>query len=111
MSLRLWLVPALAFVLFFPAPPVPGCCPAPRGGQAVVNADQTVILLWDAARKTQHFIRKASFKADGSDFGFLVPSPAEPELAESGDDAFPYLAKVTEPEVIHKPRPSGGSGC
>ena len=51
---------------------MPACCPAPPSGKPVVNADQTVIILWDAARKTEHFIRKASFKSDADNFGFLV---------------------------------------
>jgi hypothetical protein len=77
----------------------------------VVNADQTVILLWDPATKTEHFIRQASFKSEADDFGFLVPSPSQPELNESGNEAFPYLRKLTEPEVKRVPRPSGGTGC
>src|SRR5262249_40162983 len=81
-------------------PPLPACCPAPHLGQPVVNADQTVIILWDAARQTQHFIRKATFRSDGEDFGFIVPSPTQPELEESGNEAFPYLEKLTAPEVI-----------
>ena len=87
------------------------CCPAPPSGKPVVNADQTVVLLWDAATKTEHFIRKASFKSAADDFGFLIPSPSKPELAESGNEAFPVLQKLTEPEVIKKPRPAGGGGC
>jgi len=92
------------------APPLPGCCPAPPSGKPVVNADQTVILIWDAATKTQHFIRKASFKSEADDFGFLVPSPTQPDLEESGNEAFPYLLKVTEPEKKQMPRPSS-VGC
>ena len=92
------------------APPLPGCCPAPPSGKPVVNADQTVILIWDAATKIQHFIRKASFKSEADDFGFLVPSPTQPDLEESGNEAFPYLLKVTEPERKKMPRPSSG-GC
>src|ERR1700722_20943413 len=69
------------------------CCPAPPSGKPVVNADQTVILIWDEAAKTQHFIRQASFKSDGDDFGFLVPTPSQPELEESGNEAFGYFAK------------------
>lgn len=90
--------------------PARSCCPAPPSGKPVVNADQTVILLWDPATKTQHFIRKASFKSDADDFGFLVPSPSKPELAESGNEAFPVLQKLTEPEVRTVSRPRGG-GC
>jgi hypothetical protein len=78
---------------------LPACCPAPPAGKPVVNADQTVILLWDAERRTQHFIRKATFQSDAEDFGFIVPSPSQPELEEAGGDAFPYLLDLTRPEV------------
>jgi hypothetical protein len=113
MSARSWLSLLLAGIVFVPllgSPPAPACCPAPPSGKPVVNADQTVIILWDAAAKTQHFIRKASFKSEADDFGFLVPSPNTPELEESGNEAFPYLYDLTKPEIITKSRPSGG-GC
>jgi hypothetical protein len=107
-------VTALAFaaVLLLSVGPDPArsCCPAPPSGKPVVNADQTVIILWDQATKTQHFIRRASFKSEADDFGFLIPSPSKPELAESGNDAFPTLQKLTEPEVQKVSRPTGG-GC
>jgi hypothetical protein len=92
-------------------PPLPACCPAPPSGKPVVNADQTVVLLWDPATKTQHFIRQASFKSDADDFGFLVPTPTQPQLEESGNDAFLYLLKLTEPEKRTMPRPSSGMSC
>src|SRR4051794_36893668 len=101
---------ALAGVLVALPPPAESCCPAPPSGKPVVNADQTVILLWDAATQTEHFIRKASFKSDADDFGFLIPSPGKPELAESGNEAFPTLQTLTEPEIHKVPRPRGG-GC
>lgn len=110
-GLALALIAALVAVSLKPSPG-PACCPAPPSGKPVVNADQTVILLWDPATKTEHFIRRASFKSDADDFGFLVPTPAQPELDESGDAAFPTLLKLTEPEVKKVPRPSGVScGC
>jgi hypothetical protein len=107
--------PLLASLLVFsvvihPVIPARACCPAPPSGRAVVNADQTVIIIWDGASKTQHFIRRASFKAEADDFGFIVPTPSQPELSESGDAAFPVLAAITAPEVKTMPRPSGG-GC
>src|SRR5207248_8482905 len=40
-----------------------------------------------------------------------VTSPAQPELSESGNDAFPYLQKLTEPERKKVPYPSGGVRC
>jgi hypothetical protein len=100
-------------VQFLFVPPMLACCPAARSGQPVVNADQTVLIIWDADSKTQHFIRKASFTSEADDFGFLVPTPTPPELAESGDEAFPFLFKLTEPETTKVPRtgPLMGCGC
>jgi hypothetical protein len=114
MNNRIGLVLPLAGVLLLLShspTPAPACCPAPPSGKPVVNADQTVILLWDPATKTEHFIRQASFKSAADDFGFLVPSPSQPELSESGNGAFPFLQKQTEPEIKKVPRPSGGMGC
>lgn len=92
--------------------PMPACCPAPPSGMPVINADQAVIILWDAANKMQHFIRRASFKSEANDFGILVPSPSQPELAESGNEAFPFLYDLTAPKVIIEERSEGMScGC
>jgi hypothetical protein len=115
MTVRNWLTFWLAGVLLLAvvaSPPAPACCPAGPSGKPVVNADQTVIIIWDAVNKVQHFIRKASFRSEADDFGFLIPTPAEPELAESGNDAFPYLLRLTEPEKETRSRPSGmNCGC
>jgi hypothetical protein len=107
-ALGLFLVAAMVS-LALPAP-VPGCCAVYPSGKPVVNADQTVLIIWDAENKTEHFIRQASFKSDTDDFGFLVPTPSQPELSESGNEAFPVLRKLTEPEHKKMPRPSRGGG-
>jgi hypothetical protein len=73
------------------------CCPVASDNRVVVNADQTVIMLWDAAERTEHFIRQASFKSDANDVGFIVPTPTRPQLEESGDAAFTTLLKITAP--------------
>src|SRR5205807_2726972 len=77
----------------------------------VAIADESAIIIWDAATKTQHFIRRASFKSDAPDFGFLVPTPTKPELAEASDEGFSYLAKVTAPRVVTQSRPAQSPGC
>jgi hypothetical protein len=112
MFVRIWLVlVAGAFLIAsLLSTLASACCPAPPRGKPVVNADQTVILIWDAATKTQHFIRQASFKSDAEDFGFLVPSPSQPDLEESGNEAFAVFHKLTEPEVIRSRWPSSGIG-
>jgi hypothetical protein len=101
------LVAGLA--MFAAVPRGLGCCAVAGSGSHVVNADQTVIMLWDEARQTQHFIRKADFKTDAKDVGFLVPSPSRPQLDESGNAAFVKLAEITAPPI-----PRGGGfplGC
>jgi hypothetical protein len=111
---RIWgLLPLTAVVVMTLSGvrPMPACCPVPPSGKPAVNADQTVILIWDAATKTQHFIRQASFKSDAEDFGFLVPTPTQPELNESGNEAFPVLRKLTEPERRRVRRSSGTMSC
>ncbi len=102
---------AVFLILLAVSRPTPACCPAPPSGEPVVNADQTVILLWDPETKTEHFIRRASFKSDANDFGFIVPTPTKPELSESGDAAFPILQQLTEPEHRKMSRPTGNIGC
>ncbi|HTU21544.1 MAG TPA: DUF2330 domain-containing protein [Gemmataceae bacterium] len=114
MNYRIWGILPLAGVVIAALSgtrPTPACCPVFRSGKPVVNADQTVILIWDADTKTQHFIRKAAFKSDADDFGFLVPTPSQPELSESGNEAFPVLQKLTEPEKKKVRAPSGTLAC
>jgi hypothetical protein len=100
-----------ASLLFTPAEQVSACAVAPPQGKTVEIADESAIILWDAAAKTQHFIRRASFSTEAAEFGFLVPTPAKPELAEAGDESFAELARITAPREITQPRPSGGGGC
>jgi hypothetical protein len=88
------------------SPSAPACCAVGPAGRAVINADQSVIIIWDAATKTQHFIRKATFASEADNFGFLVPTPSQPALAESGNEAFPLLARITAPP----PPPAQGRG-
>jgi len=94
------LVATLAVVVS-PRPIARACCSVSSKEQVVLNADQNLIILWDAENKTEHFIRQASFKGADKDFGFLVPSPTKPELNESGNEAFALLERITKP--IPKP--------
>lgn len=75
------------------------CCAVTVAHGNVVNADQSVIMIWDKEKQTQHFIRQANFKTDAKDVGFIVPSPSRPQLEESGNEAFATLHKITAPRV------------
>lgn len=87
------------------------CCPLPPNGYHLVNADQTVVIVWDPATKTQHFIRKATFHGNSADFGFIVPTPSQPELAESGEKVYPVLTTLTEPRIVRRRQPSNNISC
>lgn len=102
MSPRTLLVPLAVVTAAVPLllPGARACAPVPPRGQHVEIADESAIILWDAKSKTQHFIRRASFQTAASDFGFLVPTPTEPKLAEAGDRAFALLETFTAPQVI-----------
>lgn len=72
-----------------------GCAWAPPANQDVTISDETALIIWDSANKTQHFIRNANFQTTAEDFGFLVPTPSIPTLHESGGRILSNLAQYT----------------
>jgi Uncharacterized protein conserved in bacteria (DUF2330) len=72
-----------------------GCATVFPQNQAVHFADQSVVIFWDATNRIEHLIRKATFEADTHDFGFFVPTPTKPILAEANDAAFDALERIT----------------
>ena len=101
----LWIILCLCMA---GTPIAKACCAVAADGIPVVNADQSVIIWWDKASRTEHFIRRANFVGSGDSIGFLVPTPGRPQLEESGNEAFSYLARITAP----KPAMGGFSlGC
>jgi hypothetical protein len=96
------LLLGLTILAFTPpaADPARGCAPAFREGASVRIAGESAVILWDSANKKQHFIRRATFDTETADFGFLVPTPSKPELAEAPDEVFSTLQDWTKPEVV-----------
>lgn len=84
------------------ASPAEACAPAPREGQVVRIVDEEALIAFDAASKTEHFVRRATFRSTGTDFGFLVPTPSVPELGEVDDAIFDRLAQRLRAEVVVK---------
>src|SRR5687767_4195076 len=63
---------------------------------------ELVLIVWNPETKTQHFVRTVQFESkDPCDFGFLIPTPTEPELAEADFHAF-YIAE----EALRRRPPS-----
>ncbi len=78
---------------------VEACATAPPHGEEVRIAEEEAIIIWDAATKTEHFIRRAGFASSAAKFGFLVPTPTIPELGEVDTDVFSNLAHQIRPET------------
>src|SRR5262249_24064768 len=116
---RTLLLVAALFLTAFPRStpnPAPACAVAPPHNGHVSVYDETAIILWHAATKAEHFIRKANFNATGvKDFGFIVPTPSKPTLTEVDNNAFSEFARITAPKIVTRARPapasSGGCGC
>ncbi len=102
------LAASLAVALAVALPhPAEACAPAPPPGVTVQIADEAAIIVWNAAAHHEDFIRRASFRTAGKDFGFLVPTPDKPELAEVPDEVFDRLESATRSEVIHQTQVGG----
>lgn len=100
----------LAVLLLVPNADAPGCAPAFHKGASVRIANESALIIWDASRKTEHFIRRGTFDTSTPDFGFLVPTPSEPELRDADDGVFDWLEELTKPEEIyHLVSPGGGA--
>ena len=81
------------------------CAPAPHAGDEIAIVEESAVIVWDPAAKTEHFIRRATFRGkEGHDFGFLVPTPAAPTLAEVDDAIFEKLEARTRREIVHVTR-------
>src|SRR5438874_1664705 len=79
--------------------PAHACAVAvPKGGRVDVSAE-TAVIVWDAKAKVEHFVRSASFASTSAEFGFLVPTPGRPEVAEADPAVYGALAKVTAPRT------------
>lgn len=83
--------------------PAAACATAPPPNTTAQIAEESAIILWDDKSKTEHFIRRAAFQATAPDFGFLVPTPTKPELAEVGDEAFSALEEAIDPGYVTEP--------
>jgi hypothetical protein len=93
---------ALAATVILHSYDADACATAPPESAHVAIAEESAIIVWDEAAKTEHFIRRAAFRSETKDFGFLVPTPSKPELAEASDEAFGRLEDAIRPEIVYR---------
>src|SRR5262249_11096017 len=76
------------------------CAPVMDRGQRVAIASGPPLTVYDEKTRPGHFTRRGTFDTRVPYFGFLVPTPTKPEIAEAPDDVFDTLADWTKPKVI-----------
>jgi hypothetical protein len=95
-------VAAFLIITIAATQPVLACAPAPHAGENIDIVEESAVIRWDPATKTEQFIRRATFKGTAKDFGFLVPTPATPALEEVSDDLFTQLETKTARKTVQK---------
>ncbi len=79
------------------------CAMVPHAGETARIAEESALIVWDAKRGVEHFIRRAVFDTAAKDFGFLVPTPTVPELGEADAAVFQKLVDWTQPPPREQP--------
>lgn len=74
------------------------CMSVPPPGAQIDIAQESAVIVWDAATQTEHFIRNATFHSTARDFGFLVPSPSVPTLSIVDEQLFFTLDRLLLPK-------------
>ena len=97
-----FLICLLLLVPFFSLPSSRACAPVPRAGGKVTISDESAIIIWNSATKTEHFIRNVVFDTSEKDFGFFVPTPTVPNLATMQIPVFIRLLQIIQPKIQEK---------
>lgn len=90
------------------------CATARDGNGHVVLTGEVVAIVWDPSSQTEHFVRRASFDADTKDFGFIVPVPSLPEIAQvetGGFDVLETMAPYFRGSGANKSKRAGAGGA
>jgi len=77
--------------------PAYGCLAVAGNGIAIRIASEEAVIIWDAAHHREDFIRRATFQTQAKNFGFMVPTPTVPTLAEADPAVFPLLEHMIRP--------------
>ncbi len=70
----------------------------PAGSYARVAGERAVIV-WDAATKREHFIRRPTFDGDAKDFGYFMPTPTVPDVSKESNALIDKVASLASPLV------------
>ncbi len=91
-ALMLIVVPLL---LASPPPAESACCYFSAKDKDILQPAQKVFITWDPEEKVESFTVQPKFEGNALDFGMVIPTPAQPKLAEMPRDFFKSLAVFT----------------
>ncbi len=93
----------------------PACCYFAAKDKDILQPAQKAFITWDPAEQVETFTVQPKFEGNASDFGMVIPTPAQPKLAEMPREFFKELAVFTilEPMDLskYKLRPLGLAGA
>ncbi len=101
---RALLVAALAATVALLPAPAPGCGLVSPAGGSTVAVGEVAVVIWDDAAGVEHFTRSALFRGTTAGFGFLVPTPGQPTLADAPGPISDRLEALTGPRVEARKR-------
>jgi hypothetical protein len=94
-----WLAPAFLALagLIVVAPPAAdsACCYFSAKDKDINQPGQKVFITWDPEENVETFTVQPKFEGNALDFGMVIPTPAQPKLAEMPRDFFKSLAVFT----------------
>src|ERR671926_1495079 len=98
-----WMIP-LAALMLAPAAARAACCYFSAKNADILQPAQKVFITWDPVEKVETFTVQPKFEGNAADFGMVIPTPAQPKLAEMPKDFFKELAVFTilEPMDLSK---------
>ena len=97
MRILVWLIVLILF-----GPQAFACSPLLALHGHIDIASESAIIVWDEKTHTEHFVRRAKFNTDQEDFGFLVPTPAQPVLTAVNNGIFDVLDDACRPRNVTK---------
>ncbi len=101
---------AAAATCILHASDAPACGVAYPAGSFAKFSTERSLIVWDASKKTEHFIRALSLKGDPESFGVFVPTPTVPKIAKEDDAIVDRVAQLLVPPTPPIDNMQGGSG-
>ena len=71
-------------------------------GQNVGAMTEKTVIIWDAEKKIEHFVRSIDFDIDGKSLGFIVPTPTVPVVKEADLSIFLSLNRLIDCKLDEK---------